>query len=65
VQEEVSKFVVTDDLADAAFAALKTTNSKVTAEEIRVITSMAIRPKLSSTDMTTILENVAGLLVTD
>jgi hypothetical protein len=63
VQEEVSKPVVTDNLSDAVFAALKSPKSKVTSSLVKMTTTMALKPKLETTDVSEILKAIEGLVV--
>ena len=57
VQEEKSKFVVSEETMEKAFAI------KAPREIIQSISTMAIKPKLEVTDISVIMENVKGLLV--
>jgi len=56
VQEEKFKYVVTDATMDVAFA------TKAPREVIAAITTMAIKPKLETTDISAIIDSVKGLL---
>jgi len=57
VQEEKFKYVVGDETIEAAF------KNKAPREIIEAVTVMAIKPKLESTDIATIIEDVKSLLV--
>lgn len=56
VQEEKSKFVVSEETMEKAFAI------KAPREIIHSISTMAIKPKLEVTDLSEILKNVKGLI---
>lgn len=57
VQEEQSKVVVNEETMDAAFA------QKAPREIIEAITVMSIKPKLESTDLAQIIEDVKALVL--
>jgi hypothetical protein len=56
VQEEKFKFVVTDETMEKAFS------TKAPREIIEAISTMAIKPKLETTDIAQILKNVKDLI---
>ena len=64
-QDEKSKQVVTDANVDEVFAA----KSKLTKDEfealVRVVTTQALKPKLATTNFTTVMAEVAKLLEQD
>ena len=57
VQEERSSNVVTDETIEAAFS------KKAPREVIRTITTMALKPKLETTDLKVILDDIKHYII--